>query len=209
MPYVNVEQYEGALVAAPRDPKPPTRCRACIIVRDGPIMAPTHLVHLVTGDHMLFDVRGDLASDRTLPYARAGRGITRVRWALRIFVVYASSFKPSPLLRVIDFRLPPAAEPGESYDAPKNKPENYGYRTALDSTVVTIAVRFARRYADQCVHGALCRISSPLAVNGSSRPLARGGFATAGQHWHLCFSAPNAASRPWPSCESQPPIVRA
>lgn len=34
-------------------------CRLCIIVRDQPIMKPTHLVHPVTGDAMLFDVRGE------------------------------------------------------------------------------------------------------------------------------------------------------
>ena len=34
-------------------------CRACVIVRDQPIMKPRHLVHPVTGDLMLFDVRGE------------------------------------------------------------------------------------------------------------------------------------------------------
>jgi uncharacterized Zn-finger protein len=31
----------------------------CIIVRDQPIMAPTHLVHSIDGEPMLFDVRGE------------------------------------------------------------------------------------------------------------------------------------------------------
>ena len=31
----------------------------CIIVREQPIMKPRHLVHPVTGDLMLFDVRGE------------------------------------------------------------------------------------------------------------------------------------------------------
>jgi hypothetical protein len=39
--------------------QPPTLCRACVIVRDQPIMKPRHLVHAVTGDLMLFDVRGE------------------------------------------------------------------------------------------------------------------------------------------------------
>jgi uncharacterized Zn-finger protein len=39
--------------------QPPTLCRACIIVRDQPLMKPTHLVHPVIGDPMLFDVRGE------------------------------------------------------------------------------------------------------------------------------------------------------
>ena len=39
--------------------KPPMLCRMCVIVRDQPIMKPTHLVHPVTGDLMLFDVRGE------------------------------------------------------------------------------------------------------------------------------------------------------
>jgi len=34
-------------------------CRACIIVREQRIMKPRHLVHPVTGDAMLFDVRGE------------------------------------------------------------------------------------------------------------------------------------------------------
>ena len=37
----------------------PTLCRACIIVRDQPIMKPRHLVHPETGDLMLFDVRSE------------------------------------------------------------------------------------------------------------------------------------------------------
>jgi hypothetical protein len=36
-----------------------TLCRLCIIVRDERIMTQRHLVHPVTGDHMLFDVRGE------------------------------------------------------------------------------------------------------------------------------------------------------
>jgi hypothetical protein len=39
--------------------QPSTLCRACVIVRDQPAMAPRHLVHPVTGDVMLFDVRGE------------------------------------------------------------------------------------------------------------------------------------------------------
>jgi uncharacterized Zn-finger protein len=39
--------------------KPPTFCRLCVIVRDQPIMTPTHLFHPMTGDLMLFDVRGE------------------------------------------------------------------------------------------------------------------------------------------------------
>jgi len=31
----------------------------CVIVRDQPTMTPTHLVHPVTGDLMLFDVRSE------------------------------------------------------------------------------------------------------------------------------------------------------
>ena len=31
----------------------------CIIVRDQRLMTPVHLVHPVTGDSMLFDVRGE------------------------------------------------------------------------------------------------------------------------------------------------------
>jgi hypothetical protein len=38
---------------------PSSLCRACIIVREQPIMKPTRLVHPVTGDAMLFDVRGE------------------------------------------------------------------------------------------------------------------------------------------------------
>ena len=37
----------------------PTLCRACVIVREQPSMTPRHLVHPVTGDAMLFDVRGE------------------------------------------------------------------------------------------------------------------------------------------------------
>jgi hypothetical protein len=39
--------------------KPPTLCQMCVIVREQPLMKPTHLVHPVTGDHMLFDVRSE------------------------------------------------------------------------------------------------------------------------------------------------------
>jgi uncharacterized Zn-finger protein len=39
--------------------KPAALCRICVIVRDQPSMKPTHLVHPVTGDAMLFDVRGE------------------------------------------------------------------------------------------------------------------------------------------------------
>jgi hypothetical protein len=39
--------------------QPPKLCRACVIVRDQPIMKTRHLVHPVTGDLMLFDVRGE------------------------------------------------------------------------------------------------------------------------------------------------------
>jgi uncharacterized Zn-finger protein len=39
--------------------KPPTLCRLCVIMRDQPIMAPTHLVHPIDGEPMLFDVRGE------------------------------------------------------------------------------------------------------------------------------------------------------
>jgi uncharacterized Zn-finger protein len=38
---------------------PPPLYRACVIVRDQPIMKPRHLVHPVTGDLMLFDVRSE------------------------------------------------------------------------------------------------------------------------------------------------------
>jgi uncharacterized Zn-finger protein len=34
-------------------------CARCVIVRDQPIMTPTHLVHPMTGDLMPFDVRGE------------------------------------------------------------------------------------------------------------------------------------------------------
>jgi len=34
-------------------------CRVCIIVRKKRIMKPRHLVRPVTGDAMLFDVRGE------------------------------------------------------------------------------------------------------------------------------------------------------
>jgi hypothetical protein len=34
-------------------------CRACMIVRDERVMTPRHLVYPVTGDVMLFDVRGE------------------------------------------------------------------------------------------------------------------------------------------------------
>ena len=42
-----------------RTKKPPKLCRMCVIVRDQPSMTPTYLVHPVTGDHMLFDVRSE------------------------------------------------------------------------------------------------------------------------------------------------------
>jgi hypothetical protein len=42
-----------------RTKQPPTLCRACVIVRDQPIVQPRHVVHPVTGDAMLFDVRGE------------------------------------------------------------------------------------------------------------------------------------------------------
>jgi hypothetical protein len=39
--------------------KPPTLCRACVIVREQPLMTARHLVHPVSGEHMLFDVRSE------------------------------------------------------------------------------------------------------------------------------------------------------
>jgi hypothetical protein len=47
------------MTSSRRIKQPPTRCRACVILRDQPIMTPTHLVHPMTGDLMLFDVRGE------------------------------------------------------------------------------------------------------------------------------------------------------
>jgi hypothetical protein len=39
--------------------KPPSLCAVCVIVRDQPLMTPTHLVHPVSGDAILFDVRSE------------------------------------------------------------------------------------------------------------------------------------------------------
>jgi hypothetical protein len=47
------------MMTSSRIKKPPTLCRLCVIVRDQPSMKPVHLVHPVTGDVMLFDVRGE------------------------------------------------------------------------------------------------------------------------------------------------------
>jgi hypothetical protein len=33
--------------------QPPTHCRACVIVREQPLLKPRHLVHPVNGDAML------------------------------------------------------------------------------------------------------------------------------------------------------------
>jgi hypothetical protein len=46
------------MMSSRRVKKPPTLCRLCVIVRDQAIMAPTHLVHPIGGEPMLFDVRG-------------------------------------------------------------------------------------------------------------------------------------------------------
>lgn len=44
---------------AKRKPPSPTLCEVCVKVRDDPLFnRPTHLVHPVSGDHMLFDVHG-------------------------------------------------------------------------------------------------------------------------------------------------------
>ena len=40
-------------------PKKPKLCRMCIIYREQPLIKPTHLVHPVRGELMLFDVRGE------------------------------------------------------------------------------------------------------------------------------------------------------
>ena len=47
------------MTSSRRIKRAPTLCRACVIVREQPSMTPRHLVHPVTGDAMLFDVRGE------------------------------------------------------------------------------------------------------------------------------------------------------
>jgi hypothetical protein len=47
------------MTSSRRIKQPPTLCRACVIVRDQPLMQPRHLIRPVTGDAMLFDVRGE------------------------------------------------------------------------------------------------------------------------------------------------------
>ncbi len=42
----------------PKTRELPALCALCVMVRDQPNMKPTYLVHPVTGDLMLFDVRG-------------------------------------------------------------------------------------------------------------------------------------------------------
>jgi hypothetical protein len=56
---------------------PRTLCSLCLVARDDPIFRyPTHLVHPITGDRMLFDVRGEGAC-----------AICRARWRRVLNVV--------------------------------------------------------------------------------------------------------------------------
>jgi hypothetical protein len=47
------------MTSSRRVKNPATLCRLCVIMRDQASMTPTHLVHPVTGDAMLFDVRSE------------------------------------------------------------------------------------------------------------------------------------------------------
>jgi hypothetical protein len=47
------------MTSSRRIKQPPALCRARVIVCDQPTMKPRHLVHPVTGDLMLFAVRGE------------------------------------------------------------------------------------------------------------------------------------------------------
>jgi predicted RNA-binding Zn-ribbon protein involved in translation (DUF1610 family) len=59
--------------------KQPPLCGKCIIVRDEPIIRPTYLVHPVTGELMLFDVRSEaVCPDCGARYRRTLNDITLI-----------------------------------------------------------------------------------------------------------------------------------